>query len=221
LKTVELLLAVDSSRYPRSKWGLLSDDFYIAAFDRLLSALRTFDETYPKKRRQFGFVLPREAYWYRPFESIGAVRINVGRGTLCLNEFCVKILGLKDRYDEIPRQPGEARAIGDADLSEPDVLPAEAFSADDELSLSVSSEELLQHPEVQQIKVLEEIARTTIALATLETRRADLVARARELGVSWARVGNAAQITPQAALRKWDEAAREKHRGYGMQRDKE
>lgn len=189
---------------------------------QLSGCLRTFDSGFGPKRRALDAHIEQLAantgITNRFIDSIGAVRINVGRAVLQYANYYVTMFELKDINLGLPPQPESASAVGQPSAPEQEALPPTDEHdriEDPEVSLEISAEDLLQHPEVRRIKLLEEISRATIALATIESRRQDLVRQARELDTSWARIGAAAEITSQAAYRKWDNDARAKHRAYG------
>lgn len=64
------------------------------------------------------------------------------------------------------------------------------------------------------------LAGVAVKYGEIEYHRAaldQLVAEARRTGASWSDIGRAAGITPQAAHRRWDPAARRKHSDYQRQ----
>jgi hypothetical protein len=70
----------------------------------------------------------------------------------------------------------------------------------------------------------EAVARIALRTAQIDYLKQDLaegVRRAREVGVSWSDVGRAAGLSPQAALRRWDQEARRKHSEYQRNRQQQ
>ena len=65
--------------------------------------------------------------------------------------------------------------------------------------------------DLRRTELLNAIAEGTQAIARIKSETAAAVHEARNLRVTWKSIGEAAQITPQAANRKWDIEARKRH----------
>lgn len=66
----------------------------------------------------------------------------------------------------------------------------------------------------ERVGALGMVALRTLQAEALKASLDSLVDEARDLGATWSDIGRAAGITPQAAHRRWDDVARQKHTDY-------
>jgi hypothetical protein len=85
-----------------------------------------------------------------------------------------------------------------------------------ELTSDAIAESSARHE--QDYGLLGDIAIRMAAAERTKLELTELVARAREVGITWTDIARAAGITPQAAQRRWDPEARRKHTEYQRQR---
>lgn len=69
-----------------------------------------------------------------------------------------------------------------------------------------------------RVFILHQLGVALEQIDNLNERVERLVHIARQCGATWAEVGEVADVTPQAAMRRWDAQAREKHAAYQRQK---
>lgn len=125
------------------------------------------------------------------------------------------------RIWEMDDPPPPARRDERADLAA--LLEIARSSVDergDVLNAAWERQLIEQHAEAEsdRIQILGEIALRSEQSEKTRMRLQELVDRARQAGITWSIIGNAARISPQAAHRKWDAEARRKHSEYQRNR---
>ena len=78
------------------------------------------------------------------------------------------------------------------------------------------ADELLREQR-DRLRAISEVALRAAALENARSSLDEAVSEARHSGGTWAEIGGAVGITPQSAMRRWDERARQKQTDY--QRD--